>query len=616
MPFEKIELRPGIYRDATDYTNTGGWYDCNNVRFRAGKPEKIGGWQKFTNDSFSDIARKLLRFRTLKGDIYTAIGTNFHVYLEIGEALLDITPYKSKALGLTDPFTTTSGSNEVLVTDPGHDIIEGDYVFIENASAFDVYAANDVNGEKQVTEVVSTSQYKVQFGVSAGSTTSGGGTVDIYRLISPGLDTVVFGTGWGADAWGAGGWGEAADQAAEVSFGTIRLWSFDNYGEDLIGCASNNGIYYWDATNVNDRMFPISELPGAVDTPTIATSVIVSDRDRHVLAFGTNPIGESAQDPLLIRWSDQENAGDWRPTTTNTSGSIRLSSGSRIVSALSTRAETLVWTETTTYSLRYIGGVFVFSLESLAENTTCAGQNSPISVSDVVYWMGQNTFYVYAGQVREIPCPVRDKVFLDINNDQRDKIHSGANVKENEVFWFYPSLNSNEVDKYVTYNYRDNIWYYGTLARTAWIDRGLAPNPIAAGLDGYLYYQDFGTDDGSTNPPGAIDAFIESSPIEIGNGDRFTFIKRIIPDVSFRESLNGATMNIVLSARNEPGSAVHDSETSSITKSATIPVEQYTNEVWVRLRGRSFVIRAESNTTNSRWRLGTPRVEVRTDGRR
>lgn len=617
MKFQKLELRPGIHKDASDYSNTGGWYDCDKVRFRSGKPEAIGGWQKLTNTTFTGTARRLLRFRTLTGDVYTAIGTETRLYTESGGTLDDITPFKQETSLGTDPLASTSGSNELTVTHTSHEAIVGDTVILSGATGFDVYSAGDLTGEFTVTEVVGVNSYKIQVGSQASTSTSGGGSsITAGILISPGLDTVIFGVGWGADGWGEGGWGEAASESAQVGRGNIRLWTFDTFGEDLIACARDVGLYYWEGANPGTRAYEFTELSGANNVPTVASSVLVSDRDRHVIAFGANTLGETTQDPLLIRWSDQENPADWQPRADNTSGDLRLGSGSRIVSAVPTRSEILCWTETTCYALRYIGGILVFGLETLAENITIQSPGSTVSVGDIVYWMGQDAFYAYSGQVREIPCPILDHIFLDFNQEQSDKVVGGSNVAENEIFWFYPSSDSSENDRYVVYNYRDNIWYFGTLARTAWIDRGLTKYPIAAGTDGYLYYHDFGYTDGSTNPPSAIGAYIESSPFEIGEGDSFMFLNRMIPDVDFRESDDDSSVLITVKARNVPGEVPFYNDDGTVTKTASTPVAQHTGELWMRLRGRSFVFRIESNTTKVRWRLGTPRLEVRTDGRR
>lgn len=624
MPFTKLEFRPGIVREMTDYANTGGWYDCDKVRFRNGKPEKIKGWSRFTSSAMNGTCRQLHRFTDLSSNVFTACGTNTRVYLELGGILNDITPWY-KDSDLTDPLDTTNLSDQVKVTDADHGVQVGDTIEISSATAVGGIDAVNINGVRVVSEIVNTNEYKFTAGAAATSTTSGGGTLNIKYILPDGVDTIVLGTGWGSDSWGAGGWGLAGSLVLGV--GTLRCWDFDSYGEDLVMCAEDvgapyNGVFYWDATTgLSVRAFPISELPNAQNAPSVATSIIVSSRDRHVIAFGADPLDDpGVQDPLLIRWSDQESAGDWRPTTTNTAGDLRLSSGSRIVTARQTRQEIIVWTDHSMHVMRYIGGIYVFGIDIVGHNTSIAGPKAAAAVGDQVFWMGKKNFYTYVGQVREMPCSVEDYVFSDINESQIGKVFCGVNTSETEVIWFYPSALSTENDKYVVFNWNENVWYYGTLGRSAWIDRSTSGSPIAADVNGYLFYHETGRTDGSTNPPSQIQAYIESSPIEIGSGDGFAFLKRVIPDVTFRDSVDNPKINMVLKARNAPGAGVLDTETDVVSRVATSPVEQFTDEVWVRLRGRSFVVRyedtgniAEAETT---WRIGVPRVEVRTDGRR
>ena len=383
---------------------------------------------------------------------------------------------------------------------------------------------------------------------------------------------------------------------------------------------NNGNIYYWDASAVNPletRATAISDLTGSIDAPIVANKVIVSDVDRHVIAFGANALGSTTQDPLLIRFSDQENVLDWRPTTTNTAGDLLVGSGSRIVTAVETRQQIIVLTDISVHTMQYLGPPFTFGINMISENVTIASPNSAISIEDNVYWMGKNEFYVYTGAVQKLPCTVRDYVFSDYNEDQAEKIFAGSNTAFSEVWWFYPSANSDTVDRYVVFNYQQNIWYYGTLDRGAWIDRGVQDYPIAAGVDGYLYFQENGSDDGSTSPSTAISAHIESSQFDLGDGNNFSFVSRIIPDITFRNSsVNDPSVVFTMKARNFPGGDYLQDDDSTVTKTSSVPVEQFTNQAYVRLRGRSMALRVESTETGVAWRLGSPRMDVRQDGRR
>jgi hypothetical protein len=456
--------------------------------------------------------------------------------------------------------------------------------------------------------------------VTANSSDSGNGgssVVGAYQ-INTGLDTSVYGNGWGAGTWSRGAWNSAA--VIDTLTDTLRLWSHDNFGEDLIINVYNGGIYYWDASAVaplTTRAVPLSSLAGASNTPTVAAKVIVSDVDRHVIAFGANPLGSAVQDPLLIRFSDQENAADWTPTTTNTAGDLLIGSGSRIVTALETRQQILVFTDASLHVMQYLGPPFTFGINMISENVTIASPNSAIAIEDNVFWMGNNEFYIYTGAVQKLPCTVRDYVFSDFNQNQSEKVFAASNTAFSEIWWYYASADSANVDRYVVYNYQQNVWYYGTLARGAWIDRGVEQNPIAAGLDGYLYTHENGFDDGSQNPPTAISAYIESSQFDIGDGNNFSFVSRIIPDVTFRDSTaSSPSVTFTMKARNFPGGNYLQEDDSIITKTATVPVEQFTNQANIRLRGRSMALRVDSNETGMTWRLGSPRMDVRQDGRR
>ena len=418
------------------------------------------------------------------------------------------------------------------------------------------------------------------------------------------------------------GWGQAASGGLTTT-SQIRLWSHDNFGEDLLINPRDDEIYYWDKTNnLSTRAVKLNSIAGTkTSVPTLCKQILVSDRDRHVIAFGADGLnasssatdGNGTQDPLLIRFSDQENPTEWYPTSTNTAGDLRLGAGSTFVQAVETKREILVWTDTALTSMRFIGPPFTFGLQQLSSNITIMSPNSAVSTEDFVFWMGIDTFYVYAGQTQTLPCTVKDKVFLDFNLSEREKVVAGINSEFSEVTWFYPSANSSDNDRYVTYNYAEKVWYFGTIERTAWLDRGTRTFPLAVG-DGYIYNHEFGYDDDGA----AMDSFIESAAIDIGDGDRFTYLRKVIPDLTFDGSTNLATpqATFTVKARNNPGSDFDNTQSGTTTRTQTTPVEEFTEQLDLRVRGRSFALRVESNALGSKWKLGSPRVDIRQDGRR
>ena len=414
------------------------------------------------------------------------------------------------------------------------------------------------------------------------------------------------------------GWGIAAVSGTTRE---IRTWSHDNFGEDLIINPRDGAIYLWDkTTGLSTRAVEIGTISGAENTPTVAKQVLVSDIDRHVLCFGTNTYGTDVQDPLMIRWSNQESVINWTISSATTAGSIRLGSGSEFVQAIETKREILVYTDTSLHSLRFIGGDFVFGIQQIASNITIMGPNAAVATEDFVFWMGKDNFYVYAGGTKTLPCTVKDKVFLDFNNEQRDKVVSGVNSEFGEVIWLYPSQSNSlansgtgDIDKYVIYNYNQQIWYYGTLARTAWLDKGIRQFPIAAGTP-FLYNHEFGFDDDGS----AMTSFIESGPMDIGDGDKFTLIQKVIPDLTFQgsDSTSSPAATFTIRARNEPGLAYSNTSSGTATRTSTSPVELFTNQINLRARGRSFSLKVDSSATGMKWKLGSPRVSIRPDGRR
>jgi len=640
MPLQKLQFQPGINKETTSYSNEGGWFDCDKVRFRQGFPEKIGGWGKIGVKSFLGSCRALWPWRTLNLDDFLGVGTHLKYYIESGEGYYDVTPIRLTTSAGDVTFAATNGSSTLTVSDPTHGAVVNDFVTFSGAASLggNITAAV-LNQEYQIFEVVDSSTYKIvarevasidsitvdgQYSptpvVADGSDTGNGGSsiVGTYQ-VNVGLDTSVTGNGWGAGAWGRSTWGSAA--TVDLITDTLRIWTHDNFGEDLIINDMDGGIYYWDASAVNSLTNPavaISSLVGADLAPTIAKKVIVSDVDRHVIAFGCDPLDNiGVQDPLLIRFSDQESVVDWRPSTTNTAGDLRLGSGSKIVTAVETRQQILVFTDVSLHALQYIGPPFTFGINMISENITIRSPIAVAAVEDTVYWMGKNEFYVYNGGVQTLPCSVRDYVFSNFNATQAEKCFAAVNSSFSEIWWYYPSANSDNNDRYVVYNYLQDIWYYGNLTRTAWVDRGVNENPIAAGRDGYLYNHEVGFDDGSTNPASPIVAYIESSQFDIGDGDQFSFVRRLIPDLTFRNSTaETPTANFTVKARNFPGGAYLQDNSKAVEKTASVPVEQFTQDAHIRLRGRSIAIKVDSSTTGTGWRLGSPRIDVRSDGRR
>jgi hypothetical protein len=641
MTLTKLQFKPGVNRETTSYSNEGGWFDVDKVRFRFGFAEKIGGWLKNNTSNFLGTCRSLHSWVALDGTKFLGVGTHLKYYINEGGAYYDITPERATTTnGIT--FAATNGSSTITATDSSHGAEAGDFVTIAGAvSLGGNITANILNQEYQIDTVPDSNTYT--FTARTASTTiasitttsglnptavtanasdsgNGGSGVDgVYQTITA-LDTSVGGTGWGAGTWGRGTWNSNANLA--VTGTTLRIWSHDNFGEDLIINAKDAGIFYWDRTNgVSTRAVVLSSLTNSELAPTIAKKVIVSDRDRHIIAFGCDPeTAIGTQDPLLIRFSSQESAIDWASKATNTAGDLRIGSGSEIITAIETRQQILVFTDVSIHAMQFLGPPFTFGLNSLSENITIAGPLAAIAVEDMVFWMGQNEFYVYGGNVQRLPCTVRDYVFSDFNQDQIEKVNAATNIAFSEIWWFYPSSTSTECDRYVIYNYEQKIWYFGNLARTAWLDRGIEQFPIAAGTDHYLFNHETGFDDGSTEPATALSAHIESSQMDIGEGDQHSFINRLLPDLTFRESTAGSPKAVfTLKTRNYPGGQYLQSNAKNVTRSAAATssvVEQFTDQVNLRLRGRSFAVKVESTDLGVSWRLGSPRLDVKPDGRR
>ena len=620
MTLTKLVFNPGINRETTAYANEGGWWDCDLVRFRAGKPETIGGWTKFTRDPSLGTGRALMTWTTLAGTVYSALGTNLKYYVIQGSILRDITPIRETTAAGAVTFSATTGSNILTVTDTANGVVLDDFVTFSGASNLGGnVTATVLNAEHRVTTVLGVNSYQITLSVTANASDTGNGGASVVGAyqINTGLDTSVYGTGWGTGPWSRGTWNSG--YATALSLAQLRIWSHDNFGEDLLFCVQDGGIYYWDASaGVTTRGVALSSLPGSNKAPTVAKTIIVSERDRHVIAFGCDPEATpGVQDPLTIRFSDQENLLQWESLPTTTAGELRIGTGSGIISAVQTKQQIIVFTDVSMHAMQYIGDPFTFGIQEVSSSISVIGPNSAVAVGDSVYWMGRSEFYLYDGAVTQIPCDVKEYVFNDLNSLQGLKVYAGHISAFSEVWWLYPSASSQENDRYVVYNYEQRVWYYGVMSRTAWVDRGIRGYPMAVSPDGYVYYQENGLNDGSVTPAVPLNAYIESSAVDMGEGDTFMFATRIIPDLTFRNSTAVtpvATMTI--KARNFPGGAYFGQEDEPVTKTASLPVEQFTTQLYTRLRGRSLSLRIESNLLGVAWRLGNPRIDIRSDGRK
>jgi hypothetical protein len=624
MPLVKLKFKAGINRDITSYSNEGGWVDGDKIRFRMGFPEKIGGWEKYSTSTYQGTARALKNWIALDGSDYLGLGTHLKYYIEEGGAFFDITPIRATTTnGIV--FAATNGSTTITATDSSHGASIGDFVTIADAvSLGGVVTATVLNAEHQITSVptANTFTFEVSAAANGSDTGNGGAGCDAVYQISVGLDTAIGGTGWGAGTWSRGTWSSGTDLTTVAE---LRLWSHDNFGEDLLINPRNGAVYYWDkSSGLTARAIEISTIDDTVtNAPSLVTQIMVSDSDRHVIAFGCDGIGSGGvQDPLLIRFSNQESLTEWTPTATNTAGDLRIGSGSKFIKAIQTKREIVIWTDSSLHSMRFIGPPFTFGITPVSSHITIAGPNAAVAVEDIVLWMGKNCFYIYDGRVKQIPCTVKEEVFFNINNVQLDKIFAGVNAEFGEVIWFYPSNDNSTAnggdgqnDKYVIYNYNEQLWYYGNLKRSAWIDRGLRDFPIAT-KDSYLYNHEKGYDDDGA----ALVSSIESSQVDIGDGDRFSFISRLIPDLTFNGSTaDNPSVNITIEGRNYPGGDYLQSDTSAVTRTAistTVPFEQWTEKADIRVRGRSFNFSLASSNEGVRWRLGSPRIDARQDGRR
>jgi hypothetical protein len=620
MPLQKIMFKPGVNRENTRYTTEGGWYDCDKVRFRQGTPEKIGGWVRISATTFLGVCRSLWNWVTLGSQNLLGVGTNLKFYIENGGGYNDITPLRvvPAATLANNPFATTSGSATVVVTDAAGGYANGAFVTFSGATAV---GGLTLNGEFQLSTIgTSVTTYNITASSAATSTATGGGAavVAAYQL-NPGPAYAVPLVGWGAGAWGSGTWGIGA-----TSVDALRIWNQNNFGQDLIFGPRGGGLYYWDATtSLSTRGVLVSSLAGASDVPLFQNYLLVSDISRFVLVFGTNDIGVGTLDPMLIRWSDQEDAVQWTPSITNQAGSVRLSHGSRIVTAMQSRQEIIVWTDSSLYSLQYLGPPYVWSTQLLADGMSIVGPNAAAIASGVTYWMGIDKFYKYDGRMQTLRCDLLQYIFSDLNQAQYEQVFASTNEGFNEIWWFYCSEDSNEIDKYAVYNYGEDIWYYGEMARTAWLDSGLRNYPIAATYSYNIVNHEQGVDDSIAATTQPIEAYITSSEFDIGDGHNFGFVWRVLPDITFRGSTAAspqATMYLKPlqnsgSGYNNPES-VGGSNNGAITRTAVIPVEQFTGQINTRVRGRQMSFKIDSTALGVTWQLGAPRIDIRPDGRR
>lgn len=723
----KISLKPGINRDMTNYTNSGGWFDSDFIRFRNGLPEKIGGWSKiYANQTpLIGVCRKLYDWSDLVGTQYLACPTNIKLYVDNSATILDITPIRRSVTLGTDPIATSNTSNVITITDINHGAVVGDYITVAGSSNVNGILTTEINKEHLVSNVINANAYSVvTTGTATADGSGGGSSVTVKYQFHPGVSSTVIFAGWGSGPWGgvsgSYGWGSGPDSSITTYYS--GLWTVDNYGEDMVACprdvtnaftlgntplsvtntsnvvtvtqvnhglsngqaiviggvtsaigtipiAQLNGSQTVTVVNANAYTFVVSNTASATETggtnavvytpslvywdvsdqdgpavslgdlgavyakkylPYVATEIMVSDQNRQIIAFGCNPYDVTqGQDKMIVRWSDSQDPTNWDiADTTKTAGEMRLSSGSEIVTAIQSREEILIWTDSTLYTMTYVGPPNGYGFNVVGSSFDIIGPNSKIVAGSAAYWMGTKNFYMYDGKIQPMPCTVRDYVFLDLSTNDGDKVYCSSDSGNNEIIWFYPSESQGgepgfrEIDRYVVYNYVEDAWYYGSLSRTAWLDRRTHPYPRGVSADGYLYNHEIGFDDGSTSPASPINAYIQSSAIEIEDGDNFMFVNRVIPDLTFRNSVtnNGVqpVVKFIIRPQDFPGAEIYAGDERNVQRNnaATLTINRFTNQVFTRLRARSVALRVESDVTGVAWRLGTPRLDMRKDGRK
>ena len=685
MPLKKILLKPGVNKENTRYTNENGWYVSDKIRFRQGTPEKLGGWQRISANTFLGICRSLWNWVTLGFLNLVGVGTNLKYYIEWDGSYYDITPIRATTTLGANPFTG-NGTTTVTVTANTHGALTGDYVTFSGVTG--TYASL-LNAQYQITKIDANTYTITTASAVAAGATGGSAVVATYQInTGPAIQEPFF--GWGAGGWGLGTWGNGLSTTTD-----IRLWSANNWGEDLVFGPRGGGLYYWDATNgLNTRGVNVNTLGGTVtltiaspcvitlsnvlaegtaiklsttgalptgltagttyylrnvdgatanlsatptgsiintsgsqsgtqsiselvDVPTVQNYIFVSDTSRFVLLFGTSDYGSTTLDPMLVRWSSQESVVDWVPSPINQAGSVRLSHGSQIITAVQARQEIVVFTDSSVYSLQYLGPPFVWGSQLVGDNISIAGQNAAMIASGRVYWMGVDKFYVYDGRVQTLRCDLRRHVFGNINLGQNQQIFAGTNEGFNEVWWFYCTANSTAIDAYVVYNYSEDVWYYGTMGRTAWLDSGLRDYPLAATYSNNLVNHEYGIDDNTSGTPAAIEAYIESAEFDIDDGERFGFVWRMVPDLTF-EGSTAATPQVTMTmyGMNGSGSGFNTEAAKSVARTSTVTIEQFTNIIYTRIRGRQMIIKIGSSGVGTTWQLGAPRIDIRPDGRR
>lgn len=685
MPLKKILFKAGVNKENTRYTNENGWYVSDKIRFRQGTPEKIGGWSRISSSTFLGICRNLWNWVTLSFLNLIGVGTNLKYYIEWDGNYYDITPIRATTTLGTNPFTG-NGTTTVTVTANTHGAITGDFVTFSGVTG--TYASL-LNAEYQITRIDANSYTITTASVVAAGATGGSAVVAAYQLnVGPSIQVPY--AGWGAGGWGSGAWGQGT-----TTTDAIRIWSANNWGEDLVFGPRGGGLYYWDATsglsargvnvntlggtvtltiaspcvitlsnvfaegtaiklattgalptgltagttyyllnvngvtanlsatlagtaiNTSGTQSGIQSISTIVDVPTLQNYIFVSDTSRFVILFGTTDYGSTTLDPMLIRWSNQESVVDWVPSSLNQAGSVRLSHGSQIISAVQARQEIVVFTDSSLYSLQYVGAPIVWASQLIGDNISIVSQNAAIIASGRVYWMGVDKFYVYDGRVQTLRCDLRRHVFGNINLAQNEQIFSGTNEGFNEVWWFYCSASSNTIDSYVVYNYAEDVWYYGTLGRTAWLDSGLRDYPIAATYSNNLVNHEYGIDDNTTGVLAPIESYIESAEFDIDDGENFGFVWRMVPDLTFQGS-TAATPQVTMTmyGMNGSGSGFNTEAAKAVSQTSTAVIEQFTNIIYTRIRGRQMIMKISSNGIGTTWQLGAPRIDIRQDGRR
>jgi len=620
MPFIPLRFKPGLNRDQSNYSNEGGWWACDKVRFRSGYPEKVGGWVKYTTDVVLGVCRQLFGWVTSYSDNFVAAGTNSKTYIEVGGSYNDITPLRETTGAGDVTFSASNGSSTVTVFDTGSSAVAGGYVTFSGAASLGGNVTGTIlNAEHEIATSINADAYTIVVSVTADALDVGNGgasTVGEYQ-IDPGYPGGTYGYGWGTSTWGRGAMGSGS--TVPVNF-PARLWFFDNFDNDLI-LNYRDGLYgqpyIWErgansdpTTALATRAIPLSDLSGASDVPTYVGQLLVSQNDKHLLAFGSTPYGGGDYDPLLIRWASQNAPEDWTPEATNTAGFIRVSRGSAIKKAIVARQEILVFTDTSLSSLQFTGTGDVFALQELNDNISLMGPNAVITSNGITFWMGHDKFYAYTGRIETLPTTLWSHVFTNFNHANHDTVVAGTNEGFNEVWWFYSSASSSENDSYVIYNYVEKIWYYGTIERTAWLDSGLREYPQGMDSTGQLYDHESGNDADGV----AMDSYIQSADFDIGDGEKFMMSRRILPDIKFTGSTATAPeAYVTVAPRRFPGASPQVEPNLPVIESA---VDVFTDQVFIRARGRSMAFKVGSNTTGVQWQLGNPRLDAREDGRR